>query len=779
VDKEGAANVTLARRPGAARLARVLAVGAAAMALAPALANASPRERPLPPLRPTRPLVAPVVTPPVDDGLAGNGFYIEANELIQDDANHTVTARGDVEARYQGRTLRADEVTYSNATGVTTATGHVTIVNPDGTAEFAQSTTLNGSLSQGVAFAFSTRLKEHVTIAAASAVRHSAENQELNEAVFTPCPVCATSPTPTWSIRARKLVEDKKRQIIYFRDAVILVRGVPVLYLPVLWEADPSVPRKSGLLTPEVAISGKRGFSWEQPYLQVISPSQDLVISPQINTKVNPFLNVDWRKRFWSGAMEVRAGYTYSRDFDSSGDQFGPDTSRSYILAKGLFAIDDHWAWGFTGERVSDPLIFQKYAVTDAFIERGLYAADDLRLISQLYATRQDERSYFSIATISIQGLRPTDNDAQFPGIAPLIEAHYEPDQPILGGRLRIDGSGVVLMRDESPTNPSEPGIDSRRGTIAFDWQRSIFLDYGIRVDPFVNGRVDFYSLSNLQPPYAKDASIARWYGTIGFTASWPFYKVAGPVTYILEPIIQAAASPLVNQDPRIPNEDSVDFEFDDTNLFSKNKSPGFDLIDSGQRLNVGGRATLEFGDGHDASFLVGRSFRAQPDLSLPAQTGLQGTASDWVFAAEGSPLKGVDLFSRWRMGALDLSLRELEVGADWTSTRFSGEIRYLQEAEDPSGQPVQDLDFRGEVYVLKHWGLTAYGAREFQNGAWRRRDFGIVYRDDCVRVEVVYRHDETFNRTLGPSSGVFVRLTLATLGNSVYSTPASISSAP
>ena len=742
--------------------------GAALVALAPVTAHASPREYPLPPVRQTRPLIPVITPPPPDEGLNGGGFYIEADELIQDDANHTVTAHGQVEARYQGRTLRADEVTYESLTGVVTATGHVAIVNADGTAEFSKSATLDRTLSQGVAMAFSTRLKDHVTIAAASAVRTSPDVQELNEAVFTPCPVCAKEPTPTWSIRARKAVEDKKRQIIYFRDAVIEVHGLPVFYTPFLWEADPAVRRKSGFLVPDVGVSSTRGFSWEQPYLQVISPSEDLVVSPQINTSVNPFLNVDWRKRFWSGAIDVRAGYTYSRDFDSSGDQFGTLTSRSYILAKGLFAIDDAWEWGFTAERTSDPLIFAKYGVRDPFIERGLYAADDYRLISQLFATRQDQQSYFSIAAIDVQGLRPTDLNGTFPVIAPLIEARYEPDQPIFGGRLRIEGSGVVLTRDESPIDPALPGNDSRRATIQADWQRSIFLANGIRIDPFLNARFDLYGVSNLPPPYGNSAIVSRGFGTIGFNVSWPFYKVAGPVTYILEPVAQVAISPNVKQDPRIPNEDSVDFEFDDINLFTPNKSPGYDLIDGGQKLDVGGRATMEFGDGHDASILVGRSFRAEPDPSLLTRTGLAGATSDWILAADASPWKGVTLFGRWRMSNT-LSTDRLEVGADVTTTRVIASVRYLQEAQDPIGNPVQDLDFRGEFYVLKHWGLTAYGTREFQTGVWRQRDFGVVYRDDCVRVEVVYRQDETFNRTLGPSSGVTLRLTLATLGNSVY----------
>ena len=207
----------------------------------------------------------------------------------------------------------------------------------------------------------------------------------------------------------------------------------------------------------------------------------------------------------------------------------------------------------------------------------------------------------------------------------------------------------------------------------------------------------------------------------------------------------------------------------DETNLFQVNKAPGFDLYEGGQRLNIGGRATIEWPDGRTASFLVGRSFRAKEDPALPLRTGLQTKSSDYIFAAEASPLAGVNFFTRWRLDSGTLSIRRLEAGADFATSRVEGYIRYLQEDQKPSGGKVKGLDFRGEIYATRNWGLTLYGVRDIDDGAWRRRDFGIVYRDDCLRLEVVYRRDETFNRTLGPSDSVVVRLTLATLGNSGY----------
>ena len=728
----------------------------------------------------------PPAAAPADDGLAGGGFYLEADRLIQDDVNHRFTAEGSVEARYKGRVLRGDQVVYDSTSGIVTARGHVTILNPDGTSQFADAITLDKDMSEGVTLGFSTRLQDHVKIAAASATRQSDQVTELDRVIYTPCDVCADGGQgkPTWSIKARKVIEDRKRQTVYFQDAVIQVKGVGVLYLPAFWTADPTAARKSGFLLPVITISGERGVSYQQPYYQVISPSQDITLTPQINTKVNPFLNIDYRKRFYSGVLDIRAGYTYDRDFTSGGDKFGALTSRSYILGSGIFNIDQNWLWGFTAERASDELIFDKYSIPNVFTnqgltDRGLYAADDRRLISQIYAVRQDQLSYLSVAAISVQGLRaptattPGDDQSTFPTVAPLIEGRYEPAGDVLGGRLRIDGSAVVLTRAQAPDYTDLPGaspipsLDSRRATIGADWLRTFTFANGLRVQPFVQGRVDVYNVSDLAPG-PSNATIDRAFGYVGANVSYPLIKQSGGATWVLEPLAQIAIAPNTHFDPRIPNEDSQVWEFDETNLFDVNRSPGYDLYEGGQSVTLGGRATLFLPDGRGGSFLVGRRFGTGNDPAVPERTGLQTALSDYVLAFEATPLRGISLFSRLRLDSNTFAINRLEAGADFATDRASGYISYLHEADSPTGTQVSALDIHGEAYATKHWGLTAYAIVD--QGAWRRRDFGVVYRDNCVRVEVLYRHDETFNGTLGPSTSVVLRLTLATLGNSGYS---------
>ncbi len=750
------------------------------------------------------PATKPPAAKPPGDGLRGDGLqkdelYMEADEVIREDDAGLTTANGNIEVRYNGRTLRADRLIYNDKTGVIRAVGHIVVVGSDGTSEYADEMVLDDEMRAGVALGFSARLQENVKIAAASAARRNENIQELNKAIYTPCEICAadgSAKTPSWSISADRVVRDTKRRIVYYRNARFKLFGVSVLYLPVFWHAGPDSKRTSGLLVPKASASDRRGMSYEQPYYWVISPSADLIISPQINTKIAPFLNGQVRKRFYSGDVDVRFGYTHARDFDGKGNELtGTKTDRSYILGRGAFQIDENWRWGFTAERASDDLIFDKYEVSKVYESRGPYVADDRRLISQVYAVRQDQRSYFSAAAMTLQGLRPGnvdpitgfaagENDRVFPIIGPLIEGHIEPTQRILGGRLRLHSSGVVLNREQSQTNLTArlPGLDSTRVTGEADWRRTFTSPGGLRFESFAKVRADAYRvqdiLTGVGSATRKD-QMTRALATAGVDISYPLFKRTANATVILEPLAQVVASPNARQvvigrtasgEAVYLNEDSVAFEFDETTLFRPNKFPGYDLYEDGVRLNVAGRASVMWDDGRRANFLLGRSFRTERNAVFTSRSGLRTKASDWIVSADAQPLKGLTLFTRARLDSDSLDIHRLEAGANASNRFGNGFVRYLTDDFDINGIKRENLDVGGEVYVAKNYGVSLYGSRDLKRDAWVIRDVGVFYRDDCLRVDVIYRREDTIIGRLLPSESVSVRLTLATLGGSFNS---------
>lgn len=769
-------------------------------------------------------------TASASDGLDKGAVYVDAAAVGR--SGDVITAHSDggdrVYLRTDGNVLRGDDLAYDLSTGAATISGRVEAISADGTIVYASHLETDRELKAGVAVDFATRLENGASLMAATAVRRSENVNELNYAVFTPCPICDENgpKTPTVAIQAEKVVQDEALHAVIYRNAVFRVGGVPVFYTPFFAHPDPTVERASGLLVPIINYDEGRGVSIEQPYLHVVSPSEDWLISPQINTSVAPLLNLQWRRRFADGSIVARGGYTYERnfgDFDQDGDgdyesnvRFGDEEHRSYLLSHGDFDPQGPWRFGFTAERTSDKTLFDRYDIRDPYQDNGLYYGDRRRLISQIYAERQTERSYVSVAAFSIQSLRldPAYEDNDFrdasgfkvfeddntlPLVAPLIDARWEPAGPVLGGRLRVKGSVVSLYRDSfvgAPVlNPDIvpadtaglAGVDSRRLTTQAEWRRVFITGVGLRIEPFVDTRVDLYSLSDLPPMMGleSDESLSRTRASAGIDVSYPLIRRTQRADIILEPVAQVSISNKAEMDPRIPNEDSQVIELDESSLFRMDRFSGYDLVEGGSRITAGARATIRWSEGRSASLFVGRSYRADDEDSfrttipdsetgqLYDPTGLASSASDWVVQGSFSPS---DRIRSWGHATIDGSgdVRRAEAAVDgrWGRRNLAA-VSYIVDRSNPlSGDQNRNYEFvqlAGQQFVYGNWGVAVAGIADLEQNIITRQEVGLLFDDDCFRVEFGYRRNNTRVRASGPSDGVYIRLNLATFGGSGY----------
>jgi len=799
-----------------ARRVRLLCGAAMAACLPIALASPASAQDQAPP---------PTIEATGLDGLPADALYLEADDARRE--GDVVYAEGLAEriyARFQSHSLRAGQMTYDLSSGIATAADRVELISPQGDVVHASRLELDSDLTVGVAVDFATRLADGSSLMAATAVRRSANVNELNYALYTPCPICdaeGNPKEPSISIQAEKVVQDEELRAILYRNAVFRVGGVPVFWLPVFATPDPTIERASGFLIPDINYDEGRGVSVEVPYLIVVSPSEDWLISPQINTGVAPLLNLQWRRRFADGTIVARGGYTYAQsfgDFDLDGDgdaesnvDFGDETSRSYLLAHGRFDPGGPWRWGFTAERTSDKTLFDRYDVSSPYQDNGLYYGDERRLISQIYAERQTQRSYLSIAAFTLQSLRVAqfndvtpalnvfEDDDTLPIVAPIIDWRFEPEGPVLGGRLRFHGSAVslfresyigspVLRREVLPTGVADglPGVDSRRVSTQVDWRRTFISPAGVRYEPFVDTRLDIYSVADLPPMLGVDDEvITRGRATAGIDVSYPLIRRLSPTAdLILEPLAQLSVSNDADLDPRIPVEDTQTFELDESSLFRIDRLPGYDLYEGGVRFTAGNRVTLRWDEDRSASVFIGRSFRGneQDDFRVPIPddptriydpSGLAAQTSDWVVQADFRPS---DAIRGWTHATVDGSgdIRRAEVALDgrW-GRRNLGTLSYIVDRSNPVDGPLnrnyEFVQIAAQQFVYGNWGVTVAGIADLERDTITRSEVGLLFDDDCFRFEIGFRRDETRVRPSGPSEGIFVRLNLATFGGSGY----------
>ena len=102
-------------------------------------------------------------------------------------------------------------------------------------------------------------------------------------------------------------------------------------------------------------------------------------------------------------------------------------------------------------------------------------------------------------------------------------------------------------------------------------------------------------------------------------------------LTPMIEPIAGVYAAPSGGNQRKIPDEDSLSFQYDDTDLFRPDRLAGYDILDTGQRVDYGLKLGLYDNTGGSYRALVGQSYRAQTNPFLPLGSGAEKRLSDVV----------------------------------------------------------------------------------------------------------------------------------------------------
>ena len=154
----------------------------------------------------------------------------------------------------------------------------------------------------------------------------------------------------------------------------------------------------------------------------------------------------------------------------------------------------------------------------------------------------------------------------------------------------------------------------------------------------------------------------------------WPFMRNSGAWgTQLIEPMAEIIVAPQAgdSQVNKYPNEDSLDLEFTDANLFGFNRFPGIDRLEGGQRANVAMHGAWYLG-GTTFDGLIGQSYQTKPDNLFPEASGLHDDVSDVVARATIAPTSWLNLSYRTRLDHRNLATRFADALASVSAPHFS-----------------------------------------------------------------------------------------------------------
>lgn len=675
---------------------------------------------------------------------------ITADEMSHDQNTGVVTAQGSVEIFQDGRTLKADTINYDINADRVLATGNVSVTEATGEVYFADKVDLVGQMRDGTARDVRLLLLDDSRMAAVFGERTEGGNlNTLEKAVYSPCYVCKERPEspPLWQLKARKAVHDNVAHDIEYTDVVMEMGGLPIFYSPYMSMPDPTVKRRSGFMIPSIGSSTNLGGVARVPYYWAISDQQDLLLTPMMTSKEGLVLAAKHRIAFLHGRMSTEGSITK----DSGG------VVRNHIFADGRFDLTDNWRVGYDIERTSHDTYLRRYM----FPKSG-----ESYLTSRLFGEGFWGRNYALIEGFSYQGLREYDDPGLTPFVLPYAQYRYVSSPDRLGGHWTVDASGLVVNRRD--------GTDTRRLSSQARWQRPYATPSGQLLVLGVSLRGDLYNFNRYETDDTDYKTKGRLIPEATLDWRYPFVRRGETSRQTIEPIAQLILSPSgINQD--VPNEDSLDFEFDDTNLFRSQRFTGLDRVEDGTRVNYGVRWTWQADDGRSAEALVGQAYRAKKDSYIPYGTGLEDHLSDYVGRVTFSPGHTINLTYRFRFDKDTFQERRSEIGISAGPPLFNVAVFYSslsQKREETLWyqQPEKQISGYVSSRFSQHWSAGVGGIYDLSDYTGKSKavaySMRLTYDDECFNASTMFKRDFTYDRDLKQEDKIMLMLTFKTLGS-------------
>ena len=683
-----------------------------------------------------------------EDSSAQQNTLIEADEVSYNDETNVVTATGHVEIQRGDRVLLADKIVYDRNEDVATATGHVSLLENNGSVFFFEKIEVSGDLKQGLGEEVRVLLGDKSRMASRAYRRRPNDVNELYQAVYTPCDSCDPH-DPLWQLRARQVRYDRDAQMVYYNDAWLEVKGVPVFYTPYLAHPDPTAGPTSGFLLPDIGWNRNVGAFYKQPYYLAISPDKDATITPFLTTAGGEGGMAQYREDFQHG--QVRLDGSFMLD--------DPELSREFrgnFVGWSRFDLNENWRTGTDINLATDQTYLRRYS----------FKAPLTWLTSNVFAERFTQDSYFSANAYYFQQQEANVVTSTIPIVAPLLGYNYLSQPDGIGGNWNVDASSLVLFRPD--------GTDTDRLSSRFGYTLPYTTRMGAIFTLHADVRADgYYAQQLIQPD-----GVTQYNGTSGrafpeasIEARLPLVSDQWGFHQVLEPIVMMAVSPRGLNSAKIPNEDSQDVEFDDTNLFSLERFTGYDRVEEGPRLSYGMRWSVFHDNVGTVSAQFGQLYHFDVNNTFLPLSGLTGHLSDYVGHVDYTPGSLFNIDYRFRLDKDTLEPRRSEVTAGFGPDLARLGVSYIFIKADAS--TINTFGSTEEIYAFlsskfsQHWSFVASHRQNLgANGGAISSDLGINYEDECVIVGINLSNTNTQDRDVRSGLAVLLRINLKTIGD-------------
>ncbi len=737
---------------------------------------------------------------------------IESDKIEYLNDSGEIKAIGSVKITRGNFELNADEILFNQKNNIIEGNGNIIIKERGGPTIMASQFKLSSDLNDGIIKLPSLLTKDGTNISSAYAIRSGGKSIVLKKGIFSPCKKCQNSnKKASWQVKANRIIYDEVSGNIIYEGAKFELFGFPIFYVPIATHPSPDIKRRSGFLAPEITTSGDLGLSIKTPYFMNLAPNYDLTITPWVVTKGALVAEGEWRQRFKRGRLNFHIiAASLNDDFKSKtvniNDDWNAVINSPFNNAKELSAVNKKLVFDYddnthsiTNVEVADKDDSRPSSIADSigYDFRGSFAtsgnfqfnnwnldfsgkfvSDDTFLRRFNLDDETDIKSYLSLSrhwgnakleinSIYYSSLLP-EKDGSEPLILPEVKFSWNPEKIIFGGKSKISINTLGIVRKTDG--------NTYRVSSEIDWERQIINNNGHIFKLNLNIRGDAYRTSKkwtpnnssrlfLANPLGQTRDIYRLLPSVDIEWKLPLkYDFSNT---IIEPIIQIAYSVDSNKNIEIPNEDSISFELNSHNIFTRNRMPGIDLWETGSRINYGFKFSHFFNESGVFSGLVGQSYKFKNPDSFEKGSGLDEKLSDFVLDFLFKPNKEITLSYKGRLDDNDIDLRRSELDMLITYPKWgirAGHV-LLNNVEILNFKEQREARLATFFNITESWLIQAALRYDVVSKNSLNNRISAVYIDDCMSFEIGFRRKFSEYRDLKPSNSFMIKFNVFTFG--------------
>ena len=568
----------------------------------------------------------------------------------------------------------------------------------------------------------------------------------IEKGIFTSCK--KRDDCPPWSIKAERITHDKEKKQLEYKNAVVQVYDIPILYLPKFFHPDPSVKRQSGLLKPQINNSNILGNSINAPYYKVLSGNKDLTFTPTFFENNLMMIENEYRQKNKDSELLLNLGYV--NNYKSSSVKKSKNIFSIFSEYKGNLKLQNFVTSSFnlSLERVTNDTYLK---VFDQNIkDSNLKPKDPNILNSNINLSLEHENYDFEAGFSVYEDLQKVKSD-RYQYVLPYFDFDKEFNRKYLRGNIDFSSSGNNNLID---TNRLETSIINDINYIGNEF----ITDYGFKN----NITIDIKNLNSAGKNSAqyKSSPQIELMSMYSFNSSFPMIKKQEGYNNYFTPKISLKINPHDMKDYSITKKN-----INAKNIFSNNRLGLTDSLESGRSLTLGLNFKKENKNNINNFFEMSLAtvLRDEEEEFIPNNTSINKKQSN-IFGHINTKFSEIVEF-KYNF-ALDNNYNELlynELNTTLTFGNLETEFGFIKEkglmGNDNIFENITRYEFdKNNFLSFKTRRNRKINLTEYYNLIYE-------YKNDCLTAGIKYNKTYYEDKDLKPSENLFFSMTLIPLG--------------